>query len=101
MSVRVVRTRTSSRSAVSYVLAGFAGGLVVGAMAWRRQQNSAHDQLFATSVVQRAAAIGWLARTPSVENARLLRDYIRWERRPTLRRRAERALDDLLLALES
>ena len=84
-----------------YVLAGFAGGVMIGALAWRRQQAAAHDQLFAASVVQRAAAIGWLARTPTVENARLLRDYIRWERRPTLRRRAERALDRLLLALES
>jgi hypothetical protein len=82
-------------------LAGFAGGVVIGALAWRRQQATAHDQLFAASVVQRAAALGWLARSPSVKNARLLRDYIRWERRPTLRRRAERALDSLLLALES
>ncbi|MBC7843885.1 MAG: hypothetical protein H7099_16305 [Gemmatimonadaceae bacterium] len=93
--------RVSSRSAVPYVLAGFAGGVVVGAMAWRRQQNVAHDQLFAASAVRRVAAIGFLTRTPSVENARLLRDYIRWERRPTLRRRAEHALDRLLLALES
>jgi hypothetical protein len=91
----------TSRGALPYVLAGFAGGVVLGALAWRQQQASAHDQLFATSPVQRAAALGWLSRSPSVENARLLRDYIRWERRPTLRRRAERALDRLLLALES
>ena len=101
MSVRMVRRAPSSHGALTYALVGFAGGLVVGAMAWRRQQNSAHDQLFATSVVHRAAAIGWIARTPSVENARLLRDYIRWERRPTLRRRAERALERLLHALGS
>ncbi len=98
--MRLVR-RTSSRGALTYVLAGFAGGVVMGALAWRKQQAMAHDQLFAASAIQRAAAIGWLARTPSVENARLLRDYIRWERRPTLRRRAERALARLLLALES
>jgi hypothetical protein len=91
----------TSRGALPYVLAGFAGGVVLGALAWRQQQASAHDQLFATSPVQRAAALGWLSRSPSVGNARLLRDYIRWERRPTLRRRAERALDRLLLALES
>ncbi len=97
---RVVRT-PSSRGALPWALAGFAGGVVVGALVWRRQQAVAHDQLFAASAVQRVAAIGWLARTPSVENARLLRDYIRWERRPTLRRRAERALARLLLALES
>jgi hypothetical protein len=98
--MRVVR-RSSRGSAMPYVLAGFAGGIVIGALAWRRQQASAHDQLFSASAFQRAAALGWLARTPSVGNARLLRDYIRWERRPTLRRRAERALDRLLLALES
>ncbi|HYW50119.1 MAG TPA: hypothetical protein VE861_05910 [Gemmatimonadaceae bacterium] len=93
--------RASSRGTIPMVLAGFAGGVVVGAVVWRRRQASAHNQLFAASAMQRAAALGWLARTPSVENARLLRDYIRWERRPTLRRRAERALDSLLLALES
>ena len=93
--------RPSSRGAMPYALVGFVGGVVVGALAWRRQQDLAHDQLFATSAVRRAAALGWLARSPSVENARLLRDYIRWERRPTLRWRAERALDRLLLALES
>jgi len=98
--IRRVR-RSGGRGTVPYALAGFAGGLVVGAVAWRRQQNVAHDQLFAASPVQRVAALGWLCRTPSVENARLLRDYIRWERRPTLRRRAELALDRLLLALES
>jgi len=97
---RVVR-QTSSRGALPYVLAGVAGGVVVGALAWRREQAMAHDQLFAASAMQRAAAIGWVARAPSVENARLLRDYIRWERRPTLRRRAEHALARLLLALES
>jgi hypothetical protein len=93
--------RSATRGTMPYMLAGFAGGVVIGAMVWRRQQNAAHDQLFAASAVQRAAAIGWIARSPSVENARLLRDYIRWERRPTLRRRAEHALDRLLLALES
>ena len=100
MTTRVVR-QSSSRRAAPLALAGFAGGMIVGALAWRRQQRVAHDQLFAASAVQRAAALGWLARSPSVENARLLRDYIGWERRPTLRRRAERTLDGFLLALES
>ena len=94
--------RTASRRGVGpFVFAGFAAGVVAGALVWRQQQNSAHDQLFSPSTVQRAAAIGCIARTPSVENARLLRDYIRWERRPTLRRRADRVLASLLLALES
>lgn len=99
--MRSVGQQSSMRGAMPLMLAGFAGGVLLGAYAWRRQQTIAHDQLFAASAFQRAAAIGWIARTPSAENARLLRDYIRWERRPTLRRRAERALDRLLLALES
>ena len=97
----MARRGPAGAGSLRYALMGFAGGMVLGALAWRRLQASAHDQLFAASVVQRAAALGWIARAPSVENARLLRDYIRWERRPTLRRRAERALDSLLLALES
>lgn len=94
-------SRSASRSSVPYLVAGFMGGVMVGALAWRRQQAMAHNQLFSASAFQRAAAIAWVARSPSVENARLLRDYIRWERRPTLRRRAEHALDRLLFALES
>jgi hypothetical protein len=95
------RLQARRRSTVPYALAGFASGVLVGALVWRREQNAAHDQLFAESAMQRAAAIGWLERSPSVPNAHLLRDYIRWERRPALRRRAVRALDRLLLALES
>jgi hypothetical protein len=100
----MIRLRAATprrQSAVPYALAGLATGVLVGALVWRRQQNAAHDQLFAESAMQRAAAIGWLERSPSVANAHLLRDYIRWERRPALRRRAQRALDRLLLALES
>ena len=97
----MARRGSAGVGSLRYALMGFTGGVVLGALAWRRQQASAHDQLFAASMVQRVAALGWIARAPSVENARLLRDYIRWERRPTLRRRAERALDSLLLALES
>lgn len=99
--MKYVARRATTRGSIPLVMAGFAGGVVIGAMVWRHRQASAHDQLFAASAMQRVAALGWLSRTPSVENARLLRDYIRWERRPTLRRRAERTLDRLLIALAS
>jgi hypothetical protein len=36
-----------------------------------------------------------------VANARTVRDYIRWERSPALRRRGERVLARMLTALES
>ena len=49
--------RTTSRTSVGpLVLAGFAAGVMVGALAWRRQQDSAHDQLFSASTVHSLGA---------------------------------------------
>jgi hypothetical protein len=42
--------------------------------------------------VRRFAALGYLSGRPSVDTARLLRDYIRWESHPILRRRGEQVL---------
>ena len=83
-----------------WLAAGLAGGLVAGALVWRRTQGQASARLFAGSAVDRAAALAWLARHPSVANARTVRDYIRWERVPALRRRGERVLARMLTALD-
>ena len=45
--------------------------------------------------VRRLAALGYLAGQDGVETARLLRDYLAWEGRPVLRRRAEAILKRL------
>ena len=45
--------------------------------------------------MRRLAALGYLAGQAGVETARLLRDYLAWERHPMLRRRAEGILKRL------
>lgn len=97
-----MQERPSTRGGTTaWLAAGFAGGVLAGALLWRRTQGSASAKLFAGTAIDRAAALAWLARHPSVANARTVRDYIRWERSPALRRRGERVLARMLSALES
>ena len=49
--------------------------------------------------MRRLAALGYLAGQDGVETARLLRDYLAWERQPVLRRRAEAILKRLKTTL--
>ena len=74
----------------------FTGGVVFGAaagwvLAQRRLTFHRHD-LFNPRPMRRLAALGYLAGQGGVETARLLRDYLAWERQPMLRRRAEAIL---------
>lgn len=97
-----MQPRPSTRGGTAtWLAAGFAGGVLAGAFLWRRTQGTASTRLFGGSRVDRAAALAWLARHPSVANARTVRDYIRWERSPALRRRGERVLARMLATLES
>lgn len=59
-----------------------------------RDQISRHRRdLFSAHPLRRLAALGYLAGLePNVDAARLLRDFIAWEPRPLLRRRAEQIL---------
>lgn len=76
------------REHVGWALAGALGGAAAGMMFWSRQMRDARRALFSRSPVKRLAALGYVGGQPSVENARLLRDYCAWESRPALRRRA-------------
>jgi hypothetical protein len=74
----------------------FAGGFAAGALggwllAQRRLAFHSRD-LFSPRPLRRLGALGFLAGQDGVETVRLLRDYLRWERRPMLRRRAEAIL---------
>jgi hypothetical protein len=69
--------------------AGFVGGLAVGLVVWSTQVQRSRRELFSRSPVRRFAALGFLAGRPSLENARLLTDYVNWETRPALRRRGQ------------
>ena len=74
------------------VTAGFLGGLIIGLLVWSTQIRRSRRDLFSRNPVRRLAALGYIGGQPSVDAARLLTEYVSWERRPTLRRRAERLL---------
>ena len=80
----------SNRSTL--VTAGFVAGAVAGMLVWSYQIRRSRRALFARSPVRRLAALGHLAGQPSLENARVLAEYVRWESQPMLRKRAEVAL---------
>lgn len=71
---------------------GFLGGLTIGVVLWSQQLHRSKHDLFSSNPVRRLAALGYVSGRPSIDNARLLRDYILWERRPLLRRRAAQVL---------
>jgi hypothetical protein len=74
------------------VTAGFLGGLVLGAVVWSTQIRRSRRELFSKNPVRRLAALGYLNGQPGLETARILTDYIGWERDVTRRRRAQRLL---------
>jgi hypothetical protein len=74
------------------VAAGLIGGLIVGFVVWSREQVARKRDLFSKQPLRRLAALGYLAGRPTAETALLLREYVRWEQRPDLRRRATQLL---------
>jgi hypothetical protein len=74
------------------VTAGFLGGLIIGLLVWSTQIRRSRRDLFSRNPVRRLAALGYIGGHPSVDTARLLTEYVSWERRPSLRGRAERLL---------
>jgi hypothetical protein len=74
------------------VAAGFVGGVVAGLLVWSLQIRRSRRDLFSANALKRLAALGYVGGHPAIENARLLTEYIRWESKPVLRRRAERLL---------
>lgn len=80
--------------------AGFAGGLLVGLVAWNAQIKRSRRDLFSESAVRRVAALGYLAGRPGLQTARLLAEYVDWEPLPLLRRRGRRMLQRMQAYLE-
>ncbi len=74
------------------VAAGFFTGVLAGLAIWSYQMTRSRRDLFSRNSLRRLAALGYLSGHPGVETAQLLTEYIRWETRPALRRRAERLL---------
>jgi hypothetical protein len=72
---------------------GFLGGFAAGLVLWSREQHARKRDLFNARPIRRFAALSYLRGQRSPETASLLRDYILWEQRADLRRRARRLLD--------
>ncbi len=74
----------------------FFGAAVVGvATGWvlaGRHIRKHRTALFSPRPLQRLSALAALAAEPSIANVRLLRDYLAWEPRSLLRRRAQALL---------
>ena len=92
--------RRGGTPAAKLVAAGFLGGLAVGVLIWSRLQHRHRRDLFSKHSLRRFAALGYLSGTPSVDTARLLRDYIQWEPRSVLRRRGRRVLRQVEASLD-
>lgn len=84
--------RRRRRRVQRLVAAGFVGGVIAGLVMWSIQMKRSRRDLFSTSVVKRYAALGYLGGHPGVETAQLLREYLRWESKPVLQRKAQRLL---------
>lgn len=78
---------------VGIALAGLAAFTALGVLLVRDQMSRHRRDLFNPHPLRRLAALGYIDRHPDVENAHLLRDFLTWERRPMLRRRAAAILD--------
>jgi predicted component of type VI protein secretion system len=96
-SVASVRRARQPRPMVGRRLAamGFLGGLAAGLLLTSQQLHRHRRNLFSPRAYERLAALGSLRGQPTIETLRLLRDYVRWEPRPLLRRRGARLLRQL------
>lgn len=88
MDVRRI-LRTTGLTALAVGAAAALGALIV------RDQMSRHRRdLFSSHPLRRLAALGYLGgRKATVDSVQLLRDFIGWEPRPLLRRRAVSILE--------
>jgi hypothetical protein len=80
-------------STVGFALLFAAIAAVLGTLVVRDQIQRSRRNLFSPHALRRLAALRYLGRVPaSVDAVLLLRDFIAWERRPMLRRRASALL---------
>lgn len=68
------------------------GGFLAGFAFWSRQQRTDRQRLFSRNPVRRLAALGYLRAKEGEQTVTLLREYLAWEPKPELRRRARRLL---------
>jgi hypothetical protein len=86
---------TRPPSGAPVLATAFLGAAAAGFLLWSRVIRQSRRNLFSRNPVERVAALSYLGARPSVETARLLRDYLSWESSPLLRRRARSLLGRL------
>ena len=94
-SKRIVRT-------TAFALLAAAAVAAVGVLLVRDQISRSRRDLFSPHPLRRLAALEYLGGVPaSVDTVLLLRDFLVWEKRPLLRKRAQAVLLQLESALEA
>jgi hypothetical protein len=78
-----------------FVLLGAATAALIGVVLARDQMVRHRRGLFSPHPLRRLAALGYLRSYPNVDNVLLLRDYLAWEQRPMLRKRASTVLEGM------
>lgn len=76
------------RPRAAFVATGAVAGIATGWLFARQHLVRHRRDLFNPSPLRRLAAIGFLAGNPGIDALGTLRDYLRWEPQPLLRRRA-------------
>jgi len=74
---------------------GAAAVAALGAWLARDQMDRHKRDLFSPHPLRRLAALGYLKSHPDIDNVMLLRDYVAWEERPLLRKRAASILESM------
>lgn len=83
----------------SLLSVGLVAGFFAGFTLWSRQQVVDERSLFSPNPLRRLAALGVLRGRTDAQTVTLLREYLAWETRPPLRRRARRMLRRVELTL--
>lgn len=104
MGVKIALGETKRDDHTAWKIAGAAligAALAVGLGVFlaRDQMQRHRRDLFSPHPLRRLAALGYLKSNPSVDDLPLLRDYLAWEERPLLRKRATAVLTGLEDAL--
>ena len=78
-----------------FAILGAAALSVVGVLFARDQMTRHRNDLFSPHPLRRLAALAYLRSHPDIDNVLLLRDYLAWEDRPLLRKRAAAILEGM------
>ena len=87
--------RATALKIAAAALLGAAAAVGLGIYLARDQMRRHRRDLFSPHPLRRLAALGYLRSHPSADDLPLLRDYLAWEERPLLRKRAAAVLASL------